>query len=149
MNRFAQWLIRCFGLCCIFFFKQKTAYEMRISDWSSDVCSSDLAALIELGVDSLLHVTVLLFVIRLSAISSKSTLLPIYIFRTVRRIAVNGNSFVSFSKTEVDRTASCSRCGPARSLRAPPCCCRADRSAERRVGKECGSTCSTRGSPYH
>src|SRR3546814_3341945 len=36
-------------LCCMlylcflfFFFKQKTAYEMRISDWSSDVCSSDL-----------------------------------------------------------------------------------------------------------
>src|SRR3546814_6364101 len=28
--------------CCCFFFKQKTAYEMRISDWSSDVCSSDL-----------------------------------------------------------------------------------------------------------
>src|SRR3546814_5676366 len=28
-----------------FFFKQKTAYEMRISDWSSDVCSSDLASL--------------------------------------------------------------------------------------------------------
>src|SRR3546814_2227625 len=27
----------------MFFFKQKTAYEMRISDWSSDVCSSDLA----------------------------------------------------------------------------------------------------------
>src|SRR3546814_3025480 len=27
-----------------FFFKQKTAYEMRISDWSSDVCSSDLIA---------------------------------------------------------------------------------------------------------
>src|SRR3546814_5842351 len=30
----------CFGF--LFFFKQKTAYEMRISDWSSDVCSSDL-----------------------------------------------------------------------------------------------------------
>src|SRR3546814_1121216 len=29
----------------IFFFKQKTAYEMRISDWSSDVCSSDLIPL--------------------------------------------------------------------------------------------------------
>src|SRR3546814_8477341 len=29
--------------CGDFFFKQKTAYEMRISDWSSDVCSSDLA----------------------------------------------------------------------------------------------------------
>src|SRR3546814_5818881 len=38
--------IRCFlwGAFCyfFFFFKQKTAYEMRISDWSSDVCSSDL-----------------------------------------------------------------------------------------------------------
>src|SRR3546814_1363560 len=37
----------CIVLCrlcllCVFFFKQKTAYEMRISDWSSDVCSSDL-----------------------------------------------------------------------------------------------------------
>src|SRR3546814_5147041 len=34
----------CFLLCSLlfFFFKQKTAYEMRISDWSSDVCSSDL-----------------------------------------------------------------------------------------------------------
>src|SRR3546814_1209802 len=30
-----------------FFFKQKTAYEMRISDWSSDVCSSDLIAGLE------------------------------------------------------------------------------------------------------
>src|SRR3546814_1217064 len=29
----------------LFFFKQKTAYEMRISDWSSDVCSSDLPVL--------------------------------------------------------------------------------------------------------
>src|SRR3546814_5430029 len=31
-----------FTFCTFFFFKQKTAYEMRISDWSSDVCSSDL-----------------------------------------------------------------------------------------------------------
>src|SRR3546814_10889044 len=31
-----------FSFCVFFFFKQKTAYEMRISDWSSDVCSSDL-----------------------------------------------------------------------------------------------------------
>src|SRR3546814_4260806 len=30
-------------MCVFFFFKQKTAYEMRISDWSSDVCSSDLS----------------------------------------------------------------------------------------------------------
>src|SRR3546814_4497662 len=32
-----------YGYIFFFFFKQKTAYEMRISDWSSDVCSSDLA----------------------------------------------------------------------------------------------------------
>src|SRR3546814_2316462 len=32
------------GIVFFFFFKQKTAYEMRISDWSSDVCSSDLRA---------------------------------------------------------------------------------------------------------
>src|SRR3546814_828892 len=35
------WLI-CGRIYVFFFFKQKTAYEMRISDWSSDVCSSDL-----------------------------------------------------------------------------------------------------------
>src|SRR3546814_10463035 len=32
----------CSSCFSVFFFKQKTAYEMRISDWSSDVCSSDL-----------------------------------------------------------------------------------------------------------
>src|SRR3546814_3976532 len=44
-----MWLL-CFGF--FFFFKQKTAYEMRISDWSSDVCSSDLAAAIQHWTDS-------------------------------------------------------------------------------------------------
>src|SRR3546814_9608950 len=34
------YVILVYGYC--FFFKQKTAYELRISDWSSDVCSSDL-----------------------------------------------------------------------------------------------------------
>src|SRR3546814_8472001 len=34
--------IMCLCVFGLFFFKQKTAYEMRISDWSSDVCSSDL-----------------------------------------------------------------------------------------------------------
>src|SRR3546814_6542110 len=36
---------------CFFFFKLKTAYEMRISDWSSDVCSSDLDDLRSVGAD--------------------------------------------------------------------------------------------------
>src|SRR3546814_4403716 len=34
--------VAVYCILCFFFFKQKTAYEMRISDWSSDVCSSDL-----------------------------------------------------------------------------------------------------------
>src|SRR3546814_4178771 len=40
----------CCLLACVFvvFFKQKTAYEMRISDWSSDVCSSDLCQVVAL-----------------------------------------------------------------------------------------------------
>src|SRR3546814_4838052 len=37
MSKSEEWVDKCF-----FFFKQKTAYELRISDWSSDVCSSDL-----------------------------------------------------------------------------------------------------------
>src|SRR3546814_2928886 len=38
------WLI--IMCCCFFFFKQKTSYVLRISDWSSDVCSSDLTAVL-------------------------------------------------------------------------------------------------------
>src|SRR3546814_15580233 len=45
MYIYCVWLLFVFVLCFFFFFKQKTAYEMRISDWSSDVCSSDLFAL--------------------------------------------------------------------------------------------------------
>src|SRR3546814_19333886 len=41
-------------MCTFFFFKQKTAYEMRISDWSSDVCSSDLRPLSDDELDDLL-----------------------------------------------------------------------------------------------
>src|SRR3546814_6422848 len=39
----------------VFFFKQKTAYEMRISDWSSDVCSSDLEATGVISIGALLQ----------------------------------------------------------------------------------------------
>src|SRR3546814_14051996 len=44
MFDFVIWLVSASIYVCdfFFFFKQKTAYEMRISDWSSDVCSSDL-----------------------------------------------------------------------------------------------------------
>src|SRR3546814_5571017 len=39
---FTIYNVYCFMCLLFLFFKQKTAYEMRISDWSSDVCSSDL-----------------------------------------------------------------------------------------------------------
>src|SRR3546814_4811834 len=39
------------SVCHFFFFKQKTAYEMRISDWSSDVCSSDLLSILRQQAD--------------------------------------------------------------------------------------------------
>src|SRR3546814_2512554 len=94
------------GLC--FFFKQKTAYEMRISDWSSDVCSSDL-------------------------------------HRNKRCNIIPRGSFTPLKiKNEPKcRARWCSDC--AASLRP------ADkrRSEERRVGKECVSTCRSRWSPYH
>src|SRR3546814_8647986 len=40
---FSDCFVLLFMLSIVFFFKQKTAYELRISDWSSDVCSSDLS----------------------------------------------------------------------------------------------------------
>src|SRR3546814_8250140 len=45
----SEYCIFCGLHLIFFFFKQKTAYEMRISDWSSDVCSSDLAHLHDRG----------------------------------------------------------------------------------------------------
>src|SRR3546814_8599231 len=42
-------LLVCSYRCIFFFFKQKTAYDMRISDWSSDVCSSDLTTAGDMG----------------------------------------------------------------------------------------------------
>src|SRR3546814_8452672 len=46
-------LLTLLDFICFFFFKQKTAYEMRSSDWSSDVCSSDLAEVLQLMADAL------------------------------------------------------------------------------------------------
>src|SRR3546814_3218513 len=91
-----------------FFFKQKTAYEMRISDWSSDVCSSDL-------IRSQWHLPHIL-------------------------------------RTAVDSQ----QCQPQLCYQLWYRClhmclgkCLNRRSEERRVGKECVSTCRSRWSPYH
>src|SRR3546814_3143997 len=53
--------------CDVFFYKQKTAYEMRISDWSSDVCSSDLGW--ELGRTELIAIGAMLVWIIATAIA--------------------------------------------------------------------------------
>src|SRR3546814_7181804 len=92
-----------------FFFKQKTAYEMRISDWSSDVCSSDLSLR----------------------------------YSTARHHAVVGCGADRSRRSPMPGVASAM---PRSSLSALT---RSNRSEERRVGKECVSTCRSRWSPYH
>src|SRR3546814_12189511 len=105
-----------------FFFKQKTAYEMRISDWSSDVCSSDLhrRACPRQDADPLLH---------------------------VRRTAGNAEPLAE------RRLSGHSRTRARRWHRGDPAHGRGDgssplRSEERRVGKECVSTCRSWGLAY-
>src|SRR3546814_1137410 len=84
------------SVICFFFFKQKTAYEMRISDWSSDVCSSDLLRQAD----------------------------------NLYRLVGKGQDLVQELVDAGDDHLH-------------------GRSEERRVGKECVSTCRSRWSPYH
>src|SRR3546814_14847481 len=98
-----------------FFFKQKTAYEMRISDWSSDVCSSDLADHRGGHHGDALHDAVERFAGALGGL---------HLERIGR--AVGGFGACAPHLTQL----------------------RFDRSEERRVGKECVSTCRSRWSPY-
>src|SRR3546814_20109693 len=53
-----MWSCLCYHMFYVFFFffKQKTAYEMRISDWSSDVCSSDLDEIHQLGLSEVARI---------------------------------------------------------------------------------------------
>src|SRR3546814_10994553 len=99
-----------------FLFKQKTAYEMRISDWSSDVCSSDLASPAELSCLP-------------SAIASSSGI--------EKSTCIGSNWRIVVSKVLAVTKL------PLETARSPV------RSEERRVGKECVSTCRSRWSPYH
>src|SRR3546814_13728901 len=105
-----------------FFFKQKTAYEMRISDWSSDVCSSDLFR----QLDGNWHFT------PLGDTACKVSLQLSLEF---------GNRLMEMTLTPwIDRAVN--NVMDAFRLRA-------DRSEERRVGKECVSQCRSRWSPDH
>src|SRR3546814_9688325 len=94
----------------VFFFKQKTAYEMRISDWSSDVCSSDL-----LGGN-------------VEARMARRDARGIRGFQAHRAADLHLDDHGGFER-EICQVGI--------------------RSEERRVGKECVSTCRSRWSPYH
>src|SRR3546814_2888043 len=94
-----------------FFFKQKTAYEMRISDWSSDVCSSDLT----------------LPETRLESYYDDPSKVGIVVAMVWAVFAMFIGDWVAWLLAFPDLT----------------------RSEERRVGKECVSTCRSRWSPYH
>src|SRR3546814_9550660 len=102
-----------------FFFKQKTAYEMRISDWSSDVCSSDL--LPEPGM----------------------FLEPAIIERTRMRQRHDRRMFAPRAHQLGQGPAV------TRKVRELCVAADHQRSEERRVGNECVSTCRSRWSPYH
>src|SRR3546814_3359709 len=103
-----------------FFFKQKTAYEMRISDWSSDVCSSDLVKLRPGDTFSRKKMT------ETSDAISECLGEAGYAFANV-----NASPEVDKQKASAKLTFF------------------VDRSEERRVGKECVSTCRSRWSPSH
>src|SRR3546814_10379724 len=110
----------------VFFFKQKTAYEMRISDWSSDVCSSDLAKHSD---DILLDIPNPGTPERIKHKKLKIKRLPV----DAKVIAPNLDKPNFIETTRV-------RNNPYMF---------ANRSEERSVGKECVSTCRSRWSPYH
>src|SRR3546814_15009980 len=127
-------------MCFFFFFKQKTAYEMRISDWSSDVCSSDLGAddfQILLRALTVAHVAGHLLVLedlaRILAVTR----------RTVRAVR-DGHAVCRAQTAEVP---ALHRARKALALGAPGDVdiMTSDSSAERRVGEECVSTCRVRG----
>src|SRR3546814_17500630 len=99
----------------LFLFKQKTAYEMRISDWSSDVCSSDL--------------------------SSRD--------RRLREAADAGAAGSALRRTGWPPHRRGGGGAPGRATGAHAGSVGRRRSEERRVGKECVSTCRYRWAAYH
>src|SRR3546814_1667378 len=107
-----------------FVFKQKSAYEMRISDWSSDVCSSDLIVAVDGGVE---------IGVEILAVARDD------LHAAVDRVDVRGaNEAVGELAVRVIHD-EIFLVHARRELR----------SEERSVGKECVSTCIYRWSPFH
>src|SRR3546814_12832844 len=133
---------------CFFFFKQKTAYEMRISDWSSDVCSSDLPH--KIAVDAGIVIRCGLFGVSTHHKSLPDAVLANYLQYCQEYWAYGGSKTLRFAQLVVaaapDFSWGWSAVGNGfmQVAQVEP-----DRSEERRGGKECGSTCRSRRSPYH
>src|SRR3546814_6049957 len=115
----------CLFLYCFFFFKQKTAYEVLISDWSSDVCSSDL----DPG----------------EAANPVSETLDNNRY-WVHPSTITGAQLRGSGEPDLRLT---SKTFPAAAPRTLNDLTGTHSSEERRVGKECVSTCRSRWSPYH
>src|SRR3546814_9247096 len=113
---------------CFFFFKQKTAYEMRISDWSSDVCSSDLSTPGKMQ----------LYTRNLNEVHSRYPELSRLNRALHHHSAILDGELVAF----VDGKPSFEALQQRMHVDS-------ERSEARRVGKECVSTCRSRWSPLH
>src|SRR3546814_20965404 len=117
--------------CFLFFFKQKTAYEMRISDWSSDVCSSDL--ILAFAIAGMVCACAALAYTELAtmipAAGSAYTFSYVALGETIAWVV--GWSLI------LEYSLACSPVAVGW------------RSEERRVGKELGRKCRSRWSPYH
>src|SRR3546814_17896721 len=109
---------------CFFFFKQKTAYEMRISDWSSDVCSSDLSGLAEkvISADQAQY-----------EIVARATEHVVDADTTIQRVSVRTAVEPILTRSAVESVLPVAT----------------ERSEERRVGKEWVRTCRSGWSQYH
>src|SRR3546814_10568804 len=110
-----------------FFFKQKTAYELRISDWSSDVCSSDLVRL---------HLADEIEVDDGRAMDALEAARVEALFQILHRLAKDQRVVA-----RIDAHIVAGRVDLLDRIDI--------RTEERRVGKECVSTCRSRGSPNH
>src|SRR3546814_13231097 len=99
---------------------------MRISDWSSDVCSSDLIVLFGLG-------------LRYLGLAEMHALYAVFPLMTLALAGVFLGEFIGVRRWDA---AAIGFTGTLIILRP-------GRSEERRVGKECVSTCRSRWSPYH
>src|SRR3546814_14272752 len=113
----------------VFFFKQKTAYEMRISDWSSDVCSSDLVTRYVEGVES-------------DYVGNDNRLASM--LATQHLLELGHEKIAYLGRNRLTSTGRDRFEGFMAAMK------KADlRSEERRVGKESVSTCKSRLSPDH